>query len=45
MIFPLLLIFVTLLGYFLPHSLQGAAQRNQLFPLLNTDSIGQLSGR
>jgi membrane protein len=46
-IFPLLLIFVTLLGYFLPPDLQGDVLRSVagFFPLLNTDSIGHLSGQ
>jgi membrane protein len=46
-IFPLLLIFVTLLGYVLPPSLQGDVLRSaaSFFPLLSTDSIGHLSGR
>lgn len=46
-IFPLLLIFVTLLGYFLPPDLQGDVLRSVVgfFPLLNTDSIGPLSGQ
>ncbi|HZE00913.1 MAG TPA: YihY/virulence factor BrkB family protein, partial [Pseudonocardiaceae bacterium] len=46
-IFPLLLIFVTLLGYFLPPSLQGDVLRSAavFFPLLSTDSIGRLSGQ
>jgi membrane protein len=46
-IFPLLLLFVTLLGYFLPPSLQGDVLRSaaRFFPLLSTDSIGRLSGQ
>ncbi len=46
-VFPLLLIFVTLLGYFLPPSLQGDVLRSAagFFPLLSTDSIGRLSGQ
>jgi len=46
-IFPLLLIFVTLLGYFLPPNLQGDVLRSaaSFFPLLSTDSIGRLSGQ
>jgi membrane protein len=46
-IFPLLLIFVTLLGYVLPPSLQGDVLRSaaNFFPLLSTDSIGRLSGQ
>jgi len=46
-VFPLLLIFVTLLGYFLPPSLQGDVLRSatDFFPLLSTDSIGNLSGQ
>ena len=46
-VFPLLLIFVTLLGYVLPPSLQGDVLRSVagFFPLLNTDSIGHLSGQ
>ncbi|MBV8993573.1 MAG: YihY/virulence factor BrkB family protein [Pseudonocardiales bacterium] len=46
-VFPLLLIFVTLLGYFLSPSLQGDVLRSaaNFFPLLNTDSIGHLSGQ
>jgi YihY family inner membrane protein len=46
-IFPLLLLFVTLLGYVLPPSLQGDVLRSaaRFFPLLSTDSIGRLSGQ
>jgi membrane protein len=46
-IFPLLLLFVTLLGYVLPPNLQGDVLRSaaRFFPLLSTDSIGRLSGR
>ena len=46
-VFPLLLIFVTLLGYVLPPSLQGDVLRSVagFFPLLGTDSIGHLSGQ
>jgi YihY family inner membrane protein len=46
-VFPLLLIFVALLGYFLPPSLQGDVLRSaaSFFPLLSTDSIGRLSGQ
>ena len=46
-VFPLLLIFVTLLGYTLPPSLQGDVLRSaaRFFPLLNTDSIRHLSGQ
>src|SRR2546423_13203544 len=46
-IFPLLLVFVTLLGYFLRPSLQGDVLRSaaRFFPLLSTDSIGHLSGQ
>jgi len=46
-IFPLLLIFVTLLGYFLPPNLQGDVLRSaaSFFPLLSTDSMGRLSGQ
>ena len=46
-IFPLLLLFVTLLGYVLPSSLQGDVLRSaaRFFPLLTTDSIGHLSGQ
>ncbi|HEY3691393.1 MAG TPA: YhjD/YihY/BrkB family envelope integrity protein, partial [Pseudonocardiaceae bacterium] len=46
-VFPLLLIFVALLGYFLPPSLQGDVLRSaaSFFPLLSTDSIGHLSGQ
>jgi membrane protein len=46
-VFPLLLIFVTLLGYFLPPSLQGdvLGRVASFFPLLSTNSIGQLSGQ
>lgn len=42
--FPLLLIFVTLLGYFLPSSLQGdvLGSVTSFLPLLSTNSIGQL---
>lgn len=46
-IFPLLLLFVTLLGYVLPPNLQGDVLRSaaRFFPLLGTDSIGHLSGQ
>ncbi|MBV9057761.1 MAG: YihY/virulence factor BrkB family protein [Pseudonocardiales bacterium] len=46
-IFPLLLLFVTLLGYVLPPNLQGDVLRSaaRFFPLLSTESIGHLSGR
>jgi uncharacterized BrkB/YihY/UPF0761 family membrane protein len=46
-VFPLLLIFVALLGYFLPPNLQGDVLRSaaSFFPLLSTDSIGRLSGQ
>jgi membrane protein len=46
-IFPLRFIFVTLLGYVLPPSLQGDVLRSaaRFFPLLSTDSIGRLSGQ
>ena len=46
-IFPLLLIFVTLLGYFLPPKLQGDVMGSVagFLPLLSTDSIGHLSGQ
>jgi YihY family inner membrane protein len=46
-IFPLLLLFVTLLGYVLPPNLQGDVLRSaaRFFPLLSTDSIGHLSGQ
>jgi uncharacterized BrkB/YihY/UPF0761 family membrane protein len=46
-IFPLRFIFVTLLGYVLPPSLQGDVLRSaaRFFPLLSTDSIGHLSGQ
>jgi YihY family inner membrane protein len=46
-VFPLLLIFVTLLGYVLSPSLQGDVLRSVagFFPLLSTDSIGHLSGQ
>jgi membrane protein len=46
-VFPLLLIFVTLLGYVLPPDLQGDVLRSaaRLFPLLGTESIGRLSGQ
>jgi membrane protein len=46
-IFPLLLIFVTLLSYILPPDLQGDVLRSaaRFFPLLSTDSIGRLSGQ
>ena len=45
-VFPLLLVFVTLLGYFLPPNLQGdvLGRVASFFPLLSTDSIGHLSG-
>ena len=40
----MLLIFVTLLGYFLPSSLQGdvLGRVTSFLPLLSTNSIGQL---
>ena len=46
-VFPLLLVFVTLLGYVLPPSLQGDVLRSvaSFIPLLSTDSIGHLSGQ
>jgi YihY family inner membrane protein len=46
-IFPLLLVFVTLLGYLVPPSLKGDVLRGVAgyVPLLSTDSIGHLSGR
>jgi len=46
-VFPLLLIFVTLLGYFLPSRLQADVLRSvaSFVPLLNTDSIKHLSGQ
>lgn len=46
-IFPLLLLFVTLLGYVLPPNLQGDVLRSaaRFFPLLSTDSIVHLSGQ
>lgn len=46
-VFPLLLIFVTLLGYILPPSLQGDVLRSVagFFPLLSMESIGHLSGQ
>ena len=46
-VFPLLLLFVTLLGYVLPPNLQGDVLRSaaRFFPLLSTDSIGRLSGQ
>ncbi|HEV7453338.1 MAG TPA: YihY/virulence factor BrkB family protein [Pseudonocardiaceae bacterium] len=46
-VFPLLLVFVTLLGYFLPPNLQGdVLSRVAAFvPLLSTDTIGHLSGQ
>ena len=46
-VFPLLLIFVTVLGYLLPPGLQGEVLRSvaSFFPLLNPDSIVHLSGR
>ena len=46
-VFPLLLIMVTLLGYFVPPSLQGVVlgQVASLIPLLGPDSIGHLSGQ
>jgi membrane protein len=45
-VFPLLLIFVTLLGYFLPPNLQGdvLGRVASFFPLFSTESIGHLSG-
>jgi membrane protein len=46
-VFPLLLVFVTLLGYFLPPSLQGdvLGRVAAFVPLLSTDTIGHLSGQ
>jgi YihY family inner membrane protein len=46
-IFPLLLVFVTLLGYFLPPTLKDDVLHGVagFFPLVSTDSIGHLSGR
>ena len=46
-VFPLLLVFVTLLGYFLPPRLQGdvLGSVGGFVPLLSTDSIGHLSGQ
>jgi uncharacterized BrkB/YihY/UPF0761 family membrane protein len=46
-IFPLLLLFVALLGHVLPPNLQGDVLRSaaRFFPLLSTDSIGHLSGQ
>ena len=46
-IFPLLLLFVTLLGYVLPPNLQSDVLRSaaRFLPLLSTDSIGHLSGQ
>lgn len=46
-VFPLLLIFVTLLGYVLPPNLRSDVLRSAagFFPLLSTDSIGHLSGQ
>jgi YihY family inner membrane protein len=46
-VFPLLLIFVTLLGYVLPPDLQGDVLRSaaRFLPLLSTESIGRLSGQ
>jgi membrane protein len=46
-IFPLLLVFVTLLGYFVPPTLKGdvLGRVAAFLPLLSTDSIGHLSGR
>ena len=46
-VFPLLLVFVSLLGYFLPPNLQGdvLGRVASFIPLLGTDSIGHLSGQ
>jgi len=46
-VFPLLLVFVTLLGYFLPPSLQGdvLGRVAAFLPLLSTATIGHLSGQ
>jgi membrane protein len=46
-VFPLLLIFFTVLGYVLPPDLQGDVLRSVagFFPLLSMDSIGHLSGQ
>ena len=46
-VFPLLLIFVTLLGYLLPPTLQGEVLGSVagFIPLLSTESIGRLSGQ
>lgn len=46
-VFPLLLVLVTLLGYLLPSGVKGAVLSNvaSYFPLLDTASIRQLSGR
>jgi uncharacterized BrkB/YihY/UPF0761 family membrane protein len=46
-VFPLLLVFVSLLGYFLPPNLQGdvLGRVTSFIPLLGTDSIGHLSGQ
>lgn len=46
-VFPLLLVFVTLLGYFLPPSLQGdvLGRVAAFVPLLSTATIGHLSGQ
>jgi membrane protein len=45
-VFPLLLVFVTLLGYFLPPNLQGdvLGRVGAFVPLLSTETIGHLSG-
>ncbi|HKR48901.1 MAG TPA: YihY/virulence factor BrkB family protein [Pseudonocardiaceae bacterium] len=46
-IFPLLLVFVTLIGYFLPPSLREdvLSSAASYFPMISTDSIVHLSGR
>ena len=45
-IFPLLLVLVTLLGYFLPHSMKAdvMSRVSSMFPLLGTGSVKALSG-
>lgn len=45
-IFPLLLAFITLLGYFVPDHLKHQVLGNvaKMFPLLNTSDLGALSG-
>ena len=45
-IFPLFLVLVTLLGWFLPGDMKASVLHHvsQMFPLLNTSTVGSLSG-